>query len=67
MEAGGFGTAVSEWLATVASSRPSLTLVGLPDRFIDHGTPAELHAQLGMDAAGIARTVRSAVTGGFRA
>jgi len=37
--------------------RPVLQL-GLPDRFIDHGDPAKLLASCGLDAAGIAKSIR---------
>jgi 1-deoxy-D-xylulose-5-phosphate synthase len=32
--------------------------LGLPDRFIDHGDPAKLLASCGLDAAGIAKSIR---------
>jgi 1-deoxy-D-xylulose-5-phosphate synthase len=32
--------------------------LGLPDRFIDHGDPAKLLSQCGLDAAGIAKSIR---------
>ncbi|MGI4985370.1 MAG: hypothetical protein ACRYGL_18895, partial [Janthinobacterium lividum] len=32
--------------------------LGLPDEFIDHGDPAKLLAQCGLDAAGIAASIR---------
>jgi 1-deoxy-D-xylulose-5-phosphate synthase len=32
--------------------------LGLPDRFIDHGDPARLLAGCGLDAAGIAKSIR---------
>ncbi|HTR05790.1 MAG TPA: hypothetical protein VMJ11_03850, partial [Paraburkholderia sp.] len=37
--------------------KPVLQL-GLPDRFIDHGDPAKLLASVGLDAAGIAKSIR---------
>jgi 1-deoxy-D-xylulose-5-phosphate synthase len=36
-------------------------LLGLPDRFIDHGDPARLLASLGLDAEGIRNSVQRAV------
>jgi 1-deoxy-D-xylulose-5-phosphate synthase len=50
---GGAGAAVCE----VFSERKIL-LLGLPDRFIDHGDPAKLLASVGLDAAGIAASIR---------
>lgn len=49
---GGAGSAVLEALADLQIERPVL-LLGLPDRFIDHGDPAKLLAEVGLDAAGI--------------
>jgi len=54
---GGAGSAVLEALAAAGIEMPVLQL-GLPDRFIDHGDPAFLLAQCGLDAAGIERSVR---------
>ncbi|CAM3151071.1 1-deoxy-D-xylulose-5-phosphate synthase [Cupriavidus taiwanensis] len=54
---GGAGSAVLEALAEAGIDKPVLTL-GLPDRFVDHGDPAFLLQQCGLDAAGIERSVR---------
>jgi 1-deoxy-D-xylulose-5-phosphate synthase len=35
--------------------------VHLPDRFIDHGTPAEMYADAGMTAQDLAATARRAL------
>jgi 1-deoxy-D-xylulose-5-phosphate synthase len=35
-----------------------LLMLGLPDRFIDHGDPVALLARVGLDAPGIAAAVR---------
>jgi 1-deoxy-D-xylulose-5-phosphate synthase len=32
--------------------------IGLPDKFVDHGTQEELHHILGIDPDGIAETVK---------
>ncbi|WP_204725986.1 1-deoxy-D-xylulose-5-phosphate synthase [Herbaspirillum huttiense] len=53
---GGAGAAVSEALAAAGISKPVLHL-GLPDRFIDHGDAAQLLAQCGLDAEGIAQSI----------
>ena len=50
---GGFGGAVTELLASEGVNVPVRRL-GLPDRFIEHGAPAKLLAQFGLDAEGIA-------------
>jgi len=61
--AGGFGAAVLEMLADAVAlgeqrPLPPIARLGLPDRFIEHGERAELLADLGLDAAGIAATCR---------
>jgi len=54
---GGAGGAVLEALAEAGIEIPTLVL-GLPDKFIDHGDPAFLLSQCGLDGAGIERSVR---------
>ena len=55
--AGGAGAAVLEWMQAKGFQLPILTL-GLPDRFIEHGDPARLLAQLGLDATGMVQSIR---------
>ena len=54
---GGAGSACVEALLESGVIKPVLQL-GLPDRFIDHGDPAKLLASCGLDAAGIAKSIR---------
>ena len=54
---GGAGSAVAEALAEAGIVKPVLNL-GLPDRFIDHGDTAQLLAACGLDATGIAASIR---------
>lgn len=59
---GGFGTAVLEAannFDNITTSRPfcEITSIGIPDKFIDHGTQGELFNILGLDAKGIADTI----------
>jgi 1-deoxy-D-xylulose-5-phosphate synthase len=56
----GAGGAVCEALAGMALE-PRLLLLGLPDRFIDHGDHAALLASVGLDATGIVRSVRAVI------
>lgn len=60
--AGGAGSAVSELLSLRGYSVPCLHL-GLPDRFIDHDAHPTQLAACGLDAAGIAASVRAALGG----
>jgi len=62
---GGFGSAVVELLADrglLDSGKIRIRRLGIPDRFITHGTQEELRAELGLDAPGIARAVESLLT-----
>jgi 1-deoxy-D-xylulose-5-phosphate synthase len=54
---GGAGSAVAEALAAEGIAKP-LLILGLPDRFIDHGDPALLLASVGLDANGIGKSIR---------
>ena len=55
---GGAGSACIESLLANGVVRPVLQL-GLPDSFIDHGDPAKLLAECGLDGAGIERSIRA--------
>jgi 1-deoxy-D-xylulose-5-phosphate synthase len=54
---GGAGSACLEVIATLDSAKPVLQL-GLPDRFVDHGDPALLLKECGLDAPGIVESIR---------
>ena len=54
---GGAGSAVAEALAEAGITKP-LLILGLPDKFIDHGDPVLLLAACGLDAAGIEASIR---------
>ncbi|PLX81126.1 MAG: 1-deoxy-D-xylulose-5-phosphate synthase [Desulfuromonas sp.] len=54
---GGFGSAVLELLAD-AGLDAKVVRIGLPDRFVEQGSQAELRARYGLDAKGIAARVR---------
>jgi 1-deoxy-D-xylulose-5-phosphate synthase len=58
---GGAGSAVLEALQSEGLVLPVLQL-GLPDEFIEHGDPAKLLANVGLDAAGIERSIRARFT-----
>ena len=55
---GGAGTAVLEVLAEAGVQIPVLQL-GLPDRFVDHGDPALLLKECGLDGHGVAASIRT--------
>jgi len=50
--AGGAGSGVNEFILGQGISVKVLN-IGLPDQFIKHGTQAEIHQELGLDAEGI--------------
>ncbi|MBF8450468.1 1-deoxy-D-xylulose-5-phosphate synthase [Aeromonas dhakensis] len=53
---GGAGSAVNELLMRSKQCKPVLNL-GLPDRFVEQGTQEEIYALLGLDGAGIQRSI----------
>jgi 1-deoxy-D-xylulose-5-phosphate synthase len=55
---GGAGSAVLEVLA---KTNARALLLGLPDRFIDHGDSAKLLSAVGLDAEGIAKSIRAVI------
>ncbi|CAJ1892152.1 1-deoxy-D-xylulose-5-phosphate synthase [Aeromonas veronii] len=55
---GGAGSAVNELLMGSKQCKPVLNL-GLPDRFVEQGTQQEIYALLGLDDAGIQRSIES--------
>jgi 1-deoxy-D-xylulose-5-phosphate synthase len=60
---GGAGAAVAEALAAEGIVKP-LLMLGLPDKFIDHGDPALLLKSVGLDADGIAASIRARFASG---
>ncbi|MEQ1827343.1 MAG: 1-deoxy-D-xylulose-5-phosphate synthase, partial [Pirellula sp.] len=55
---GGFGSAVLEAACAHGWDTRGMRTLGVPDRFIEHGDRNELMADLGIDAAGIAKACR---------
>jgi 1-deoxy-D-xylulose-5-phosphate synthase len=53
MIAGGFGSAVLELLARKGLQTVPLRIIGLPDRFVEHGAPAILHELYGLSSGHI--------------
>ena len=56
---GGFGTAVLEWLAD-HGYHTTVTRLGLPDHFVEHGTVAELRSLVGLDVESIKKVISGA-------
>jgi len=54
--AGGAGSGVNEWLLANNHNHRVINL-GLPDRFVEHGSTHQLLAECGLDAAGIIKAI----------
>ena len=54
---GGFGSAVLEFM-NKHSYIAQVKIMGIPDRYVEHGSPKQLYSEIGLDAAGIAKTLR---------
>jgi 1-deoxy-D-xylulose-5-phosphate synthase len=59
---GGFGSAVLELLESSGIFGIRVKRLGIPDRFIEHGSQSQLRANLGLDAAGIVTAARDLLT-----
>ena len=59
---GGAGSAVLEALQASGHAKPVLQL-GLPDVFVDHGDPAKLLSNIGLDAAGMRASIQRWMAG----
>ena len=57
---GGLGSAVIEYMND-NSYKAKIIRLGIPDRFVDHGTQEELYRECGFDAEGIALAARNLV------
>ena len=58
--AGGFGSAVWETLSD-AGMTPRILRVGLPDRYVTHGSPNLLHEEVGFTGERIAERIETAI------
>lgn len=54
---GGFGSAVLEFM-NEHHYDASVVIMGIPDQFIEHGTPAQLYEEIGLNANHIAGNIR---------
>lgn len=54
---GGAGSAVENWLAEHGHIK-QVQRLGIPDQFVEHGTPTQLYALCGYDVEGIYRTIK---------
>ena len=57
--AGGFGSAVSEFLGSAMEAVPPVRRLGVPDRFLSHGPRHKILEEMGLDGPGVAQAVLS--------
>ena len=55
---GGLGSAILEFMSDRGYT-PSIRRIGIPDTFVQHGTPKELYQICGMDAESIEKVLLS--------
>jgi 1-deoxy-D-xylulose-5-phosphate synthase len=56
---GGLGSAVLEWM-NEHDYHPKVTILGMPDEFVEHGTVAELQKIVGFDTESIIKAITEA-------
>jgi 1-deoxy-D-xylulose-5-phosphate synthase len=61
---GGVGMAMADAIADLDEGRgaPPVLVLGTPDRYIPQAKPAQIHAELGLDAPGLAASAMRALT-----
>lgn len=62
---GGFGSAILEFM-NEHGYKADTKIMGIPDRLVEHGTPKQLYAEIGLDANGIAAQLRTMVNAKVR-
>ncbi|MBZ0203910.1 MAG: 1-deoxy-D-xylulose-5-phosphate synthase [Ignavibacteria bacterium] len=55
---GGFGSAILEFMNQNKIDDVDLIIHGLPDKFVEHGTPDELYSDLKMDVKGVSLIIK---------
>ncbi|MEO8514308.1 MAG: 1-deoxy-D-xylulose-5-phosphate synthase [Ignavibacteria bacterium] len=55
---GGFGSAILEFMNQQKIKDVDILVHGLPDKFVEHGTPDELYRDLKLDAKGISEIIK---------
>lgn len=57
---GGFGSAIAEYVVSKPGRVP-VTIMGVPDRIVEHGTQRQLHDEVGIGPDGIIAEVKKAI------
>ena len=60
---GGFGSSVLEMLYDNGMQQVTIKRLGIPDRYIEHGSQAQLRKDVGIDAEGIAVAAEAFIKG----
>ncbi|MEN9349929.1 MAG: hypothetical protein RL372_907 [Bacteroidota bacterium] len=58
---GGFGSAILEFM-NANGYKADISILGIPDKLVEHGTLKELHRECAYDAAGIEAAVKEIIT-----
>jgi len=58
---GGFGSAVAEYMVKKGYTNKKLTILGVPDYFIEQGTVVELRMECGLDVNSIINTIKRSI------
>jgi len=60
---GGAGSAIRDAVGAAIdrTTAPPVIVVGVPDRYVAQGAPAQIHADLGLDGPGLATTILAAL------
>jgi len=61
-KSGGFGNSILDYYAANGKNHHEIFIHGIPDKFIDHGTQAELLEELKLDGEGIAEYISEIIT-----
>ena len=56
---GGLGSAVMEYASDNGFHKTTIHRLGIPDKFIEQGTPEELYHECGIDAEGIVNVAKN--------
>ncbi len=59
---GGFGSAVNEYLISAGYDTTRVRNMGIPDRFVDHGSQGELLAEIGLTPEDMAETAAAVLS-----
>jgi 1-deoxy-D-xylulose-5-phosphate synthase len=57
---GGFGSAVLEYFSDI-NAHVQVKRMGIPDSYVEQGSPAELYQECGFDAQGIEQAIREMI------